>query len=476
MLGIFGTLGLATRSLSAYQLGAEVTGHNLANVHNPAYARQRIELQTSVPVSSELGPQGTGVEVVVIRQLRDALLDRQIQSETSVRGWLEAQQKGLQYAQAGLGQSIDRTAAGIDGTAGSGGIGGEPGLAEALSGLFNAWQSLAANPASSTERQFLAIQAQNLTTQFNQVSERLANLNADLNAELHTGLESVNQHLNEIAQLNAKIVTAEIGQAGSANDLRDLRLQRLDDLAGLVRFTTVESASGAVDIVIDGQLLTDSSVVLEPLETYDPGNGQLLVRTQTSGTPLQLAGGSIQGIVEARDGALTTLRGDLDLLAGTLISEVNTRHAAGFDLGGNSGLAFFTGSDAQTIRLNDVLAADPSRVQAASVPGATGDNRNALELARLGGVVLGSLGNQSLQQYYGQSVARLGQSLSSVNLQLENQGVVDAMLKRQREAVSGVSLDEEMTSLIMFQRAFQASARLVGTLDEMLATVVSLGT
>jgi flagellar hook-associated protein 1 len=475
MLGIFGTLGLATRSLSAYQRGAEVAGHNLANIHNPAYARQRIELQTSPTVSSELGPQGTGVEVVVIRQLRDALLDRQIQTETSVRGWLEAQQQTLQYTQAALGQSIDRQAAGIDGSAANGGVGGQHGLADALTGLFNAWQSLSANPTSSTERQLLVIQAQNLATQFNQTSERLTQLNTASNDRLREDAKSVNALIQDIAQLNGRIVTAELSRNGVANDLRDLRLQRMEDLAGLVQFTAVELDSGAVDLVIDGQPLTNSAVVIDQLETYDPGDGQLLLRTRTAGAPVQLTGGAIQGTIDARDGALTSLRGDLDLLAATLVAEVNARHAPGYDLNGNTGQPFFTGTDARSLRVHEVLTADSSRVQAAGAPGAPGDNRTALSLAQLGSTALAALGNQTFQQHYGQTVARMGQSLASTNLQIETQTVVEGMLQRQREAVSGVSLDEEMASLILFQRAFQASARLVSTLDEMLVTVVNLG-
>lgn len=476
MLGIFGTLGLASRSLSAYQTGAEVTGHNLANVHNPAYARQRIELQTSTTVSSELGPQGTGVEVVVIRQLRDALLDRQIQSETSVRGWLEAQQQTLQYAQAGLGQSIDRQATGIDGTAASGAMGGQTGLAEGLSGLFNAWQSLSANPASSTERQLLVNQAQNLATQFNQTSGRLSQLNTASNDRLVQDTGSLNRLIADIAQLNGRIVTAEVGGNGVANDLRDLRLQRMEDLARLVQFTAVPLDSGAVDLVIDGQSMTSSALVIDTLETYDPGNGQLLLRTRTAGTPVQLTGGAIQGTIDVRDGALASLRGDLDLLAATLIAEVNARHTPAFDLQGNSGQPFFDGTDASSFRVHDGVAADPSRVQAAAAPGAPGDNRAALSLAQLRGTPLAALGNQTFQGHFGQTVARLGQSLASTNLQLDNQAVVEGMLQRQRESVSGVSLDEEMASLILFQRAFQASARLISTLDEMLVTVVTLGT
>jgi flagellar hook-associated protein 1 len=475
MLGIFGTLGLATRSLSAYQLGAEVTGHNLANVHNPAYARQRIELQTSTVISSDLGSQGTGVEVAVIRQLRDALLDRQIQTETSVRGWLEAQQQVLQYAQAGLGQSIDRQATGMDGTAANGGVGGQHGLADGISGLFNAWQSLSANPTSATERQLLVTRAQALATQFNQTSERLAQLNTALNDRVREDAESVNRLLQDIAQLNGRIVTAEVHGNGAANDLRDLRLQRMEDLARLVQFTAVQLDSGALDLVIGGEPFISSAVVIDQLETYDRGDGQLLLRSRTAGTPVQLTGGAIQGTIDARDGALASLRGDLDLLAATLVTEVNSRHMLGYDLNGNTGRPFFDGADARSLRVADGLVADPSRVQAAAASGAPGDNRVALGLAQLGSTALAALGNQTFQQHFGQTVARVGQSLASANFQLENQAVVEGMLQRQREAVSGVSLDEEMASLIMFQRAFQASARLVSTLDEMLATVVTLG-
>jgi flagellar hook-associated protein 1 FlgK len=125
--------------------------------------------------------------------------------------------------------------------------------------------------------------------------------------------------------------------------------------------------------------------------------------------------------------------------------------------------------------VNSVLTGDPARVQAAGVSGAASDNKVALQLAQLGNEPQAGWQGQTFSQRYGQSVAGLGQSLSSVNAQLNNQEIVESMLTRQRDAVSGVSLDEEMTDLMRFQRAFEASARLVSTLDEMLATLVSLG-
>src|SRR5207244_4684971 len=112
MLGLFGALNLANRSLQTQRNGTEVAGHNLANVNTPGYARQRVAIETSLTIPSEIGPEGTGADAVAIRHLRDALLDRQLVSETSVRGAYEARQKALQLGQAALGQQIDRQASG----------------------------------------------------------------------------------------------------------------------------------------------------------------------------------------------------------------------------------------------------------------------------------------------------------------------------------------------------------------------------
>ena len=173
MLGLFGTLNLAQRSLQNQQQGIEVTGHNLANVNNPAYARQHVVLQTSSTLDTPLGPQGTGANVVAIQQLRSVILDTQLQGEISVTGFLDASQQALQYAQTDLGQLIDRRATGAEGASAAQGVGGQHAIAEGLSDLFNAFQSLSTSPTSLTERQLLMTKAQTLAGQFNQVDDRL---------------------------------------------------------------------------------------------------------------------------------------------------------------------------------------------------------------------------------------------------------------------------------------------------------------
>jgi flagellar hook-associated protein 1 FlgK len=465
---------MANRSLQTQRAGTEVAGHNLANVNTPGYSRQRVDIDTSIAIPSEFGPQGTGADAVAVYQIRDALLDRQIVTETSVRGAYEAKQKALQLGQSVLGQQIDRQATGAAGSAAASGIGGQHGIAEEMSDLFNAFQGLSTDVTSITERQSVIKTAQDLAMQFNQVSIRLANLRTTLNDSLAGDVAQANLALSDIAELNGQIVAVEIGTPARANDLRDARQKRIEDLAKLVNISTTANPNGSVDIAIDGVPIVVGPIVQDTLETYDAGGGQFLVRTVAGGATLNLTGGSMQGTMDARDNDLVALQTSIDTLAATLMTEVNAVHATGFGLGGTSGENFFTGTNASDIALNANLEADPRRIQAGAVAGAPGDNVVAVQLAQLVDANHAALGNQTFLENYSLTVATLGQALNGTNTQLTNQELVENMLLRQRDSVSGVSLDEEMTDLIKFQRAFEASAKLIVTVDEMLLTVLSL--
>ena len=463
---------MANRSLQTQRQGTETAGHNLANVNTPGYSRQRVAIETGIYIPGEIGPQGTGADAVAIRQIRDVLLDRQITGETSVRGSHEAKQRALQFMQAALGQVIDQRSSGAEATAAASG-GGQNGVGDKLSDLFNAFQSVSVSPTSTSERQVLLIKAQSLATQFNQVSQRLTDLGTSLNDSLSSDVDQANVTLADIAKLNEQIINAEITGA-TANDLRDIRQLRIEELAKIAKIQTVENSNGGVDVSVDGVALVSGPNVLDTLETYDAGGGQMLVRTVTGATPLNVAGGSMQGTIEARDMDLQFLRDNLDTLASNLISQVNAIHATGYGLDGSTGENFFTGTSAADIGINSVLVNDPNRIQASGQAGTVGNNTVVLQLAQLADTKVAALGNQTFTENYGGGVAQLGQSLSGVNTQLSNQQIVEQMLTRQRDSVSGVSLDEEMTDLIKYQRAFEASARLITIIDDLLETVVNL--
>jgi flagellar hook-associated protein 1 FlgK len=471
MLGLFNTLNLGARSMVAEEMGVEVTGQNLANVNNSAYTRQTVQLQTSASTPTNAGLEGTGVEVASIQQVSDQLLNSQIQAESSVGGYWNSQQTALENAQTQLGEFLNLSSSGTSSTSTSSTT--SPDLSDRLNNLFNAFQSVATSPTDPTARQALVNTAQSLASGFNQASQNLSTLNSQLNTSVGTDVASANQLLSNIASLNGQIAKAT-ASGGTANDLVDSREQDLENLAQLTNIQTATNSDGTVSVSIGGQQLVSGGALSDTLATYDPGNGQLQVQTATSATQLTLSGGSIQGTIDARDGALATLRGNLDTMASTLISQVNGIYQNGYDLNGNTGADFFTGSDAASIGVNSALLNDPSQVQAAGVANATGDNTVALELAQLGSQSVSALNNQTFSGACSLDVENFGNALSNANQQVNNYNSVNTMLLNQRDSVSGVSLEEEMANLITYQKAYETSAQIITAVNEMLTTVVNM--
>ena len=461
---------MAGHSLSVQQEATAVAGQNLANVNNPAYARQKLNTQAAASLSTPVGEEGTGVEGVSITEVRDSILDSQIQSEGSVAGSLTAQQNALQNSEAQLNEQISSQ------SASSNGAGTSPnGLDAQLSNLFNAFQSLSTDPSSLSQRQAVVQSAQQVAGQFNQVSAGLATVRSGINTSMQSDVSNANQDLTDIASLNQQIVVATAG-GGTANDLVDMREAKIEDLAGKVNLTTVADADGAVNVSIGGVTMISNVTQSDSLQTYDAGGGQLLVRAQNAGTTLALSSGSIEGDITVRDGALATLQTSVDSLASQLITQVNNVYSAGYDLKGNTGQNLFTGTNAGTIGVNSNVVNDPSTFQASGTAGAAGNNTVALQLAQLGNQSIAALNNQTIGQNYAATVGALGSATASVNDQLTNNSAVTQMLTTQRASESGVSIDEEMTNLSQFQKAYQASAELITTINEMMETVLTMKT
>jgi flagellar hook-associated protein 1 FlgK len=313
-----------------------------------------------------------------------------------------------------------------------------------------------------------------LTEQFNQVSSGLDTVTSSLNSSIQSGVSASNQDLTQIASLNQQIVAAQ-ASGGSAEQLVDEREQAIENLSGYVNLTTSAQADGSVNITIGGVTMVSGETTPDSLATYTDSNGQLLVQAQNAGTPLTLTGGSIEGSITARDGTIATLQSSINTLATQLISSVNQVYSTGYDLNGNNSQSqFFTGTDASDIGVNTTVVNDPSTFQAAATAGDPGDNTVVLEMANLANQSMSGLNNQTLSQNYSEAVGSFGSSLQSVNEQLSSSTSVAQMLSTQRGSTSGVDTDTEMTNLLQFQKAYEASAELVTTVNEMLQTVVSM--
>jgi flagellar hook-associated protein 1 FlgK len=454
---------LASNSLATQQDAMAVAGQNMANVNNPAYAREQAVVQTAPSIDTLAGQEGTGASIVSISEVRDALLDGQIQSENSVTSNYSAQQTALQNAEAYLGEQITDSS-GASASSSSG-------LAAMLSNLFNSFSSMTTgdgDPATVVQS------AQEVTNQFNQVSASLSQVQSNLNSSIQNDVASVNQDLSQIATLNQQIMVAQAG-GGTADDLVDTREQTIENLAGLMNIQTSAQADGSINVSFSTDQLVAGGSVADCLNTYDAGGGNLLVKN-TSGATLDLTGGSIAGAITARDGALAGLQTGLNSLASQLITQVNNIYSQGFAPGGGSGQDFFSGDSAANIAVNSSLVADPSQFQSSSTAGADGDTQIALDLANLGSQPIAALGGQTFSQNYAQTVTNLGNAIDTATDQLNTSQAISTSLTNQRSSESGVSIDQEMTDMMQFQKAYEASAQLVTTLDSMMETAIDMKT
>ena len=135
---------------------------------------------------------------------------------------------------------------------------------------------------------------------------------------------------------------------------------------------------------------------------------------------------------------------------------------------------FFRGSDATDLDVSELVREDPRAVAAAGASGAAGDNAAALALARLRDAPSNALGGESVTGFWSRQVERLAVRHGGAREALAADAAVRDNLQAQQQAYSGVNADEEAVDLMSYQRAYQASARFISVVDEMMDTLLSI--
>lgn len=245
MAGLFGNLTQASKALAAHQRAIQVTGRNLANINNPEYARQRVVMADRYVTQTTHGPEGTGVEVLAVQQLRDVFLDRQVVRQASDNGFLQAQYDALSNAELALGDRVDRTTD----PASIGDIANSPtGIGAALDQFFNGMDALAATPNDLPTKMVAVQAAEALAERINIADERLDILQTDLEDELDSNLKEANALLSDIANLNFLIRQADSVMSGGGADLIDSRQAKLERLARLVKIEVTREADSPLEV------------------------------------------------------------------------------------------------------------------------------------------------------------------------------------------------------------------------------------
>lgn len=429
------------RGLLAHQRMLDTTGHNIANASTQGYSRQEATLQASRALQLTLsnnknavGAQlGAGVDVTGFRRIRDQFLDSQFRAQnTNVNEW-NAKAEALDTAELSLAEP------------------GENGINQQLANFWNAWSDLAGAANDNSAKQSLIQKSNGLADSIQSVRAQMKaaqeRSQGQYNAIVGPGGE-VEKVATELADLN-KVISQAMMVGESPNDLLDRRDVLIDKLSGYGQISVENLDSGSMNVsFVDRTTGTAHPIVTDrtnswagpPIGDWNPG-GEMGGLLATGKTP----GGMIDGYLN-----------QLDTITTSLVSAVNAAYGGEF---------FSVGTPAgATIKVADALQANPASVTSGS--GAAGSNDIALKISQL-------RGNAAIDGEYKVFVAKVGGDLNEAQRMQGNAQILTDSVENRRQSVSGVSMDEEMSNLVRFQRAYQASARAMSTMDEMLDVLIN---
>jgi flagellar hook-associated protein 1 FlgK len=457
-MGMSVSLNTAVTALLAQQAGVDTTSHNIANATTVGYSRQRMRLQ-AIPgsfVADGIPRPGLGVQLLGIDRVRDLFVDYQLRAQTSLSGQYTAQTEALERVEGILAEP------------------GENGLRANLDRFFNAWRDLSNSPESGPARAAVFQTGQSLALGANRLHAALQQQRIETDQRVRGTVDEINSLTTEVAALNTQIVQLT-AQGNGAGDLRDRRDVAIDKLAQLVTLTYVEGDNGSVNVSVGGHELVSGDVAYLVEGVPNLANSSLSdVRFVTDGTALATSSGELRAFIEYRDTYLPARSAELNTLVGALITDINTAHASGFGLDGVTGRDFFDGTTAADIAIDAAVLASTNAIAASSTAlGVPGDGSNSLAISDLQYVRGLNGGTATYDEFYASMVAGVGVAVGQVRAQAEAQSLVLEQLSLQRESAAGVNVDEEMVSLVRYQRAFEAASRLIAVADEMLDTLIN---
>lgn len=456
MSSLSSILQIGKSALSAHQLANQIAGNNIANVNTEGYSRRVAALRSLVGIQTPWGEAGGGVTALSINRYRDQFLDAQVRSARSqLADW------NLRDAQL---QRVDALFTETDGV----------GFGTRLDEFFNAWHDLANDPQSSAMRANLRQKSLALIDIFHNLAGSLNSQRLALDRQIAGEVNEVNELIKRVAALNGQIVAA--GEAsGGANNLLDERDLLLDRLSELVDVQVIRQNDGAVGVYINSQNVVERAEYqeLKLVAAMDDQAAPQAIITDDGGSVV-IAGGELSGLLELRDVTLPDYVERLNQLAKNLVEEVNTLHRAGYNPNGTSGINFFDPekTEAATVDLSAAIQSDVNNI-AAGASTASGDSTQALAIADLKSATLAGLGT-SINDYYTSLIAEVGAAARHAGDSRAHLQIVEEQLSIQREAVQGVSLDEEMADLIRFQHAYDAAAKLIQTADAMMQSILNM--
>ncbi len=452
-------MDLSRQALMADQAALNVTANNVANQNTPGYTREVVNWQ---PIDAfTISGSTTGAATNAVSQ-RDRVLEQRVQQQTQVQAQSSALESALQQIQNIFG--LSSTAATASTTA----------LGSAMDSYFSALSALSSNPSDTSTRQNVLSTANSLASAFNSSAQQLAQVSSGLDQQVGTIVGQVNTLTATIASLNQQISSISPDQdAGVLEDQRQLAITQLSQFVGLNQISTEQN--GITLTTSDGTLLVggDKSYAMSTAQVSGVTHifGGVSGQDVTAG----LTGGSLGGILQARDQELPVFTAALDNLAYGIGTQVNLQNAQGVDGNGNPGQALFSLSSTASGAAASIQVAttDPKAVAAAAAGEGSAGNGNALALADLSTANL--VGGQTAGGFYAALLGQIGTATAGATTDNTAQQSTLTQLTTQRDSLSGVSLDEEAANLTQYQRSYQAAAKVLTIVDSLLTSAINLG-
>ncbi len=468
---------LSRRSFLALNAGMNVAGQNVANAETEGYTRKRVSFAADSPALGGLqngnmrfATPGTGVSVATFERVRDGMLGAAALDGRSALGQAEEEHRVLSALE------------GIFPADGAGSLG------DVLDGFWKAWSDLADHPTDSGVRNAVRGQAETLTSSLNSFSSRVDGLQAETFTALRQGVSEANGLLKGIAELNERISRP---MADGAKDLEaaDQRDRLVKQLASFAPLKVQEDATGAYNISIQGvtAVQRDQAFGMKATLGTDGQAGVQFVDSGAAFRPSSSSGGRIGAFLQTHNTDIPAARADLDRIAETLVNEINAAHIARYDPATDTttsdGPPFFQwnaldttdkdGRTAATIRLSADVLADAGKVGA---PGNLSADKTeiAVSIAALRGKSHAGTGGDTIENFAVAGQSRLGARVAGAVSRADGHSATLAHIEGLEQAVSGVSVEDEMTSLIKFQQSYAATARVLRTAEEMMSTLLAI--
>lgn len=455
MSSLISTMWIALGALQAQQAGLQTTTNNVANVNTPGYSRERPILEEAEPVVQDKVVFGRGVELKGIESLRSDLLDLQIGAETQQQGSAQSYVNAMNLVQRLFPDDTS-------------------GIGTQISALFQSLNSLSTNPSDLTLRQSVLTAAKNMASGFNSAATQLNNIRASVDGNVQQQVEEVNQISHQIAVLNKKLSAgSSTGQEYST--FLDQRSALIEKLSGIIDVAQISDGNSnsltlttkqGTALVVDGQAYSLTTAV-------GADGTHHICSSQGADITGAISGGGLGGLLKARDQTIPSLQNQLDSLASGMASALNTAHAMGTDLNGDPGGNLFTPISGPGAAAQMTVAINDPKLLAAGSDGTSGSNGN---IANLSAVASQDVSNGlTPSQAYGNLVFQTGMEISDGNTELNASNALLQQLQQQRSSVSGVSMDEEASNMLLYQRGYQAAAQAITAVNQMLEIVINMG-